>query len=181
MKRKSFYAAASFALFLTACSPSAPKKAAEITKLETEILESSKKNIADTAKVKQVMADYRYYADKFPTDSLSPVYIMKLAKLYAAVQMNDSAIYFYDKVYRNYPSSPKVSMALFSEAFIYNNEKHNIAKAGELYKEYLAKFPNTVLAKSAEMELQNLGKTPEQILNQMDSLRKTKADTTATK
>ena len=160
-------------LLLASCSPppSAPKKAAEITKLETELKESAAKNMADTTKVKQVMSEYIEYYKAFPTDSLTPVYLMKLAKFYDVIQRQDSALYFYDQVYKNYTNYPKVSIALFSEAFIYNNEKHDLPKAQELYNEYLAKYPNTQLAKSAAIELHNLGKSPEQIMAEMDSMR----------
>jgi TolA-binding protein len=172
--------AAMVALVLASCSPSAPKQAAEIDKLENELKESSNKNMADTAKVHQLMRDYRSYAGTFPTDSLTPVYMMKLAKFYDGMRLTDSALYYYSHVYQNYPAYPKLSVALFSEAFIYNNEKHDLAKAGALYQEYLNKYPNTVLAQSANMELHNLGKSPEQIMAEMDSIRNTKADTTLT-
>jgi outer membrane protein assembly factor BamD (BamD/ComL family) len=163
-------------ILLASCSPSAPKKAADIDKLENELRESSKKNIADTAKVRQLMTDYRDYAKNFSSDSLAPVYLMKLAKFYGATHQTDSAINVYDQVYKNYPSYPKISFALFSEAFLYNNEKHNTAKAGELYQEYLTKYPNTPLASSATAELHNLGKTPDQIMAEMDSINRAKAD-----
>lgn len=166
-------------LLLASCSPSASKKAAEITKLETELKESAAKNMADTTKVKQVMTEYIQYYKSFPTDSLTPVYMMKLAKFYDVIQRPDSALYFYDQIYKNYPTYPKISFALFSEAFIYNNEKHNLPKAQELYNEYLAKYPNSQLAKSAAIELHNLGKSPEQIMAEMDSMMQKMKDTAA--
>jgi TolA-binding protein len=165
-------------LILTSCSPSAPKKAAEIANLENEIRESAKKNISDTAKVKILLSDYMSYANTFPTDSMTPAYLMKSAKFYDFIFLTDSAIHCYDRVYTSFPGYPKSNLALFSEAFLYANEKHDLAKAELLYKEYIAKYPNTSLAKSAALELRTLGKTPDQIMAEMDSLKQIGKDST---
>jgi TolA-binding protein len=166
---------------LASCSPSATKKAAEIEKLENELKESSKNNVADTAKVKVLLNDYRAYAKAFPADSLTPIFLMKCGKFYDFMSQPDSAILCYHTVYINSPTFSKSNLALFSEAFIYGNEKHDLAKAGALYKEYITKFPNTSLAKSAALELNNLGKTPEQIMAELDSMKKANGDNTAAK
>lgn len=166
-------------LLLASCSPSAKQKAAEIDKLETELRESSKNNIADTSKVKVLLSDYRAFAKSFPLDSNTPGYLMKSAKFYDFISLPDSAVCYYRDVYTNFPTFPKANLALFSEAFIYGNEKHDLPKAGALYKEYLTKYPNTSLAKSAALELTNLGKSPDQIMAELDSMKALKADTTA--
>jgi len=168
-------------LLLASCTPSAQKKAAEIEKLETELKESGKKGIADTTKVKELMNDYRSYVKAFPTDSLTPVYLMKSAKFYDFTSYPDSAIYCYNLVYYKFPNYPKANLALFSEAFIYANEKHNLLIAKALYKEYLAKYPNTKLAESAKLELDNLGKSPDQVMSELDSLKQARKDNVAGK
>ena len=178
-----FIIAALSALILASCSPSAPKKAAEkageINKLETELKESSKKNAIDTGTLKKLLKEYDQYANTFPADSLTPIYLMKSAKFFDYFMMPDSAIQLYNKIYTQYPNFPKANVALFSEAFIYNNEKHDLPKAKALYNEYLGKYPNTPLAKSAAIELFNLGKTPEQIMAEMDSVKQKMKDGTA--
>jgi len=174
MARHLFIAFLSLVL-LSSCSPSPTQRAAEITKLETELKESSKKNIADTTKVKQLLQQYALYAQAFPTDSLTPGYLMKSAKFFDYLLLTDSAIHVYDRVYTQFPTYAKADVALFSEAFIYNNEKHNMPKAKKLYEEYIAKYPNTSLSRSAAMELHNLGKTPEQIMAELDSMKQANA------
>ena len=165
------------ALILASCSPSAAKKAAEIEKLENELKESGRKNIADTGKVKELMNDYRYYVSKFPDDSLTPVYLMKEGKFYDFTSRPDSALACYSQVYTRFPAYPKANLALFSQAFIWGNEKHDLTKAKAIYEEYLTKYPNTKLANSAKLELDNLGKTPDQIMAELDSLKKVHRDT----
>lgn len=166
-------------LLLASCSPSAKQKAAEIDKLETELRESSKKNIADTAKVKLLLGDYRAFAKNFPTDSGTPGYMMKAAKFYDFISLPDSAIYYYSEVYAKFPSYPKANLALFSEAYIYANEKQNLPKAAGLYHEYLQKYPNTNLAKSVTLELNNLGKSPDQIMRELEAMKAQRDSTKA--
>jgi hypothetical protein len=161
-------------LVLASCTPSAKDKAAEIAKLEDVIKENGKKNMADTSNVKKLIVEYKSFAKAYPTDSAAPMFLMKAAKFYDFISLPDSAIYFYDQVYRNFSFYPKTDVALFSEAFIYENEKHNIVKAGDLYKEYLSKYPDRTLAKSVKFELHNLGKTPEQIMAEMDSVKQSR-------
>jgi hypothetical protein len=156
---------------LASCTPSAQKKAAEIDKLETAIKENAVKNIADTGHVKILIADYKSYATQFPSDTLSAVYLMKAARFYDFIKLPDSAIYFYNQVATSFPAYAKCDLALFSEAFIYENEKHNLVIAGELYRQYLNKYPQGQLAKSVTFELHNLGKTPGQIMAEMDSAK----------
>ena len=167
-------------LLLTSCSPSATKKAAEIEMLEKELKESSQNGKSDTSKVKQLLGDYMFYAKTFTTDSLTPVYLMKSALFFQHVRLLDSAIYCYNTVYTKFPQYPKAGMALFSEAFIYGNEKHDLIKAKAMYEEFLAKYPNSTMAPSAQMELQSLGKTPEQIMAEIDSMKAVREAATAT-
>jgi hypothetical protein len=164
-------------LILTSCSPSAQKKAVEIEKLEKELEESGKKNFADTTKVKELMKDYRYYVNTFPADSLTPVYLMKEGKFFDAIYCPDSAINCYSQVYTKFATYPKANVALFYEAYIYANEKHNLTMAKALYQLYLTKYTNTKLAKTVQAELHYLGKTPDQIMAELDSLKKVQKDT----
>jgi len=168
-------------LMLASCSPSASKKAAEIEKLANELKESGKENVGknadDNKKLKELMSDYQYYVRTFPADSLTPIYLMMEGKLYTHFLLPDSAIYCYDQVYTRFPTYLNANEALFREAYILNNEKHDFARAKTLYQEYLSKYPNTPRAKSVQQELHFLGKTPDQIMAEIDSVKQTHKDT----
>jgi hypothetical protein len=106
---------------------------------------------------------------------------MRSAKFFDHLLLTDSALHCYNEVYTKFPTYPKANLALFSQAYIYANEKQNLPKAAMLYKEYLSKYPATSLAKSAALELQNLGKSPDQIMAELDSIRMAgKVDSTTT-
>ena len=168
-------------LLLASCTPSAQQRAAAIQKLETQLKEDGKTGKTDSTKVKQLLGEYMAYAKAFPTDTTTAVYLVKSALIYQNIGNIDSAIYFYNEVYTKFPGYHKANLALFSEAFLYSNNKHDLVKAKKLYEEYLSKYPNTKMAPSAAMELRTLGKTPEEVLAIIDSMRAAKMDSLSAK
>lgn len=181
---KKLIAATSIALALSACAFSAKKKAEAISALETSISQSAKKNVADTTKVKELLADYDYYISHYPQDSLTPVYLMRSADFDRAIGLPDKAIENYHKVYMEFPKYPKANMALFLEGFTYENDRHDLDKARASYNLYLQKYPDGKMTRDVKFLLDHLGMTPEQIMHEVDSLRKSRAtapaDTAAT-
>lgn len=168
-------------ILLASCSPSAQKRAADIQKLETELKEESKTGKTDSTKVKQLLGEYMAYAKAFPTDTTTAVYLVKSALFYQNIRKTDSAIYCYNEVYTKFPDYHKANLALFSEAFLYANDKHDLIKAKQLYEEYLQKYPKTKMAPSAAIELRTLGKSPEEVLAIVDSIRASKKDSLSAK
>lgn len=167
-------------IVMTACTPSAPKKAAEIAALEKTLDESSKKNIADTTKLKELLADYGYYADHFATDSLTPIYLMRMGDFDRSLGLPDRAIACYHRVYTDFPGYPKANFGMFLEGFTYENDKHDLVKAKECYTAYLQKYPNTKMSHDVKFLLSHLGMTPEQIMAEMDSTKKAAVDSAST-
>lgn len=175
---------ACIALALSACAFSAKKKAEAISALELSISESARKNIADTTKVKELLADYDYYIAHYPKDSLTPVYLMRSADFDRAIGLPEVAIANYHRVYMEYPQYPKANMALFLEGFTNENDAHDLDKARSSYQLYLQKYPDSKMARDVKFLLDHLGMTPEQIMHEVDSVRKSRTavhtDTAAT-
>ena len=71
-----------------------------------------------------------------------------------------------------FPKSGNAPSMLFLAAFTYNNDLRNIDSARILYRQFLEKYPGNELAKSAQFELETLGKSPDEYLH-------TRADTSA--
>jgi outer membrane protein assembly factor BamD (BamD/ComL family) len=57
-----------------------------------------------------------------------------------------------------FPESEKNASVFFMIGFIFNNELKQTDSARIAYEEFLLRFPNSEMAKSAEFELKNLGK-----------------------
>lgn len=74
------------------------------------------------------------------------------------------AVEYYKKVYEDYPDLEEAPGALFMCGFLQANVLHDLTTAEKTYKLFLEKYPNDELAASAKSELDNLGLTPEEIL-----------------
>ena len=68
------------------------------------------------------------------------------------------------EVYNKYPDDSKAPMALFLSGFILANDLKNFESATSTYNLFLEKYPKHELATSAREELQNMGLSPDQIL-----------------
>ena len=74
------------------------------------------------------------------------------------------AIGAYKRYSEKYPQGSRAPLALFLTGYLYNNELHDSTNAKVAYKDFLQRFPNHEMAKSAEFELNHLGKKPEDLL-----------------
>ena len=85
----------------------------------------------------------------------------------------------YSKIYEHYPTVARRPYALFLQGFIFENEAGNLHAAKVLYDKFLKEYPSHPMAKDVQTTLANLGKSPEQLINEFeekakqDSLAKT--------
>ena len=75
-----------------------------------------------------------------------------------------TAINYYQAFVKKYPDLNSTPVAMFIIGFIYNNNLQMIDSARIAYQEFVMKFPNHDLASSAKFELENLGKSPDEIV-----------------
>lgn len=162
------------AAFFASCGSPRKRAFENITKLEkTMSLQAGK---ADTVKVAELTTAYREFAVKFPADSLAPVYLLRAGGLFMNVGKPLKAIESLDQVTEKYSTSLQAPQALFLEAFIFENMLANFSKAKELYSQFLSLYPQHELADDAKSSLNNLGKTPEQLVHEFEAAA---ADSTA--
>ncbi len=118
----------------------------------------------DNEKAKELIKLYEAFADSHSGDTLAPACLYKAAELSINLNNGDDAIRFFDRVIDEYPDYSKVPEAYFLKAFVYEVTFQNINKAGDAYKVFLSKYPDHDLADDAQASINNLGKTPEQII-----------------
>ncbi|MEO8169157.1 MAG: hypothetical protein ABI623_12970, partial [bacterium] len=82
----------------------------------------------------------------------------------------------YKRYSAKYPDGSRAPLALFLTGYLYNNELHDFPNAKIAYLEFLKRFPNHEMAKSAEFEVSHLGKKPEDLL---PAIQETAPQTTA--
>jgi TolA-binding protein len=75
-----------------------------------------------------------------------------------------AAVNYYQAFVRKYPDLNSTPVAIFVIGFIYNNNLQMGDSAKIAYQEFIAKFPNHELALSAKFELENIGKSPDDIM-----------------
>ncbi len=152
-------------LFLvTACS----KKDTKDQTLFDEAQKQMKEENYPMAMVKylSIVKDYPkgdYYAKSLM--ELGNIYNAKLITTMSPAENEHMAIYYYKKVFNEFPVSTHAEQALFLTGFIYANELKDQDSAKINYNLFLEKYPNSQLASSVKGELQNIGKTPDDVID----------------
>ena len=75
----------------------------------------------------------------------------------------------YEMVAEKYPDTEWGQKGLFAAAYTYANEIKNLERARLAYEKYLKKYPEGSMASTAQFELENLGKSPEELLESLQS------------
>lgn len=81
----------------------------------------------------------------------------------------DAAVDAYKRYVGNHPEGKETAIAMFLIGYLYNNELQNFDSASVAYRRFLEKFPNHEMSQAAQFELDNLGKSPEELLGQASS------------
>ncbi|MEL6255841.1 MAG: tetratricopeptide repeat protein [Bacteroidota bacterium] len=162
---------------LFSCSgPGTPKGLkSQIADLEQKIdsleKQNSRENVAVLNESRQKLAmAYESYADENKdTDSIqSEEYLALAASLYQnTLQQLDKALALNDKIIADYPESERAIFALFNKGYIYNNYIRDTNMAKSIYTDFIAKYPNHKLATDASVELQFLGKSAKEMLEEI--------------
>jgi outer membrane protein assembly factor BamD (BamD/ComL family) len=162
-------------ILFAGCKPSRNKSAEQIKTLETAIY-SPATTTFEKGKADSLMTMYETFISRFPDDTLAPVYTFRAANI--AMNMNDGtkSLEFFDRYITRYPDKPKAEVCLFFKGYVYENVLKNLDKAKETYLVFIEKYPKSQFADDAQMALQNLGKSPEEMFHEFEL--KQKADST---
>ena len=103
---------------------------------------------------------------EYPDGKNAPAALFLLGDLNQNLIHNyPAAINYYRAFAEKYPADSSAPIAMFVVGFIYNNNLQMYDSARAAYEAFMAKFPNHALVASARFELENLGKTPEEIIS----------------
>lgn len=155
---------------LFSCTSNEDKLKKEKQEIESNIARLEKILTADTtgeiniAAANEVIKYYASYSYKFQNDSITPEYIFRMANVFEALGKSNEAIEAFHKVESKYPDYPKKDICVFMQGNIYETELNNLDKARECYEKYLLYYPNKPFAKDVKVLLENLGKSPEELL-----------------
>jgi outer membrane protein assembly factor BamD (BamD/ComL family) len=177
MKKIILIALLAVPVLFTACKPSAEKMQKEIKSLEGRLF-SPKATGFDKPAADSLLHDYLTYIERFPEDTLGPNFTFKAANLAMNLDQPVKAVEMFDLFIKKYPTHPKTSVSMFFKAYVYENQMKDLEKAKEAYIQFLDRYPTGDFAMDAQVALNNLGKTPEQMVKEFEAKRK--ADSTRT-
>ena len=116
-----------------------------------------------------------YPDSKYAEDSyfaIAGIYQMSKIPNLSKTESAQKAIEYFQKFYKQFPNSDKTPKALFLIGFIRANDLQEYDSAKIAYNEFLHKYPKNELASSVKMELDNLGKTPDEIIEEKQTVSK---------
>ena len=144
-----------------------------------EAYTSVKNAMPDSVTTKNLIVAYENYVKNAPKDEKSAEYLFNTGQLYQQLHDFKTAVGTFESVYQQYPQSAKAPNALFLMAMSYKDNLNDTTKAKQYYAEFLQKFPQHELADDAKILLENIGKTDEQMFEELMKKAAAQGDTTA--
>lgn len=111
---------------------------------------------------------YAEFAKNFPDDPKTPDYLFKAGEISSSMRQGKQAIDYFNTVYTKYPTYSKLPYALFLQGYIYESQLNDTAKARAVYEEVIRKYPNERIAEDAKASIDNMGKTPEELIREFE-------------
>ncbi len=172
MKSTRFLAAALLAvLFMVSCSSSHDRLQGEIKALEDSLFADATKMI-DRKMAQELIEKYVEFADAYPQDPEAPATLFKAGDMAMNLNMPQKAIDIFDRIMGTYPDYEKTPQCLFLKGYVYENDFRDLPRAKEIYEEFLQKYPDDDFADDAAISIQNLGKTPEELIREFEEKNK---------
>ena len=158
------------AVAFTACKPSKEKLSGNIAAMEERLFSPSSQGLSKES-VDSLVADYEEYVARFPEDTLAPGYLFKAAGILMNTGEGAKAVSLFDRLIKEYPSHQKAALALFFKGYVQENILRNLDQAKETYLLFIEKYPGNEFADDAQASIDNLGKTPEQMIREFEAKR----------
>jgi len=168
MKTLVFLIVAIVVFTVTGCKPSREKSVTEIKNMEKHLFSPDAVSF-DKVKADSLINLYTDFIKRHSSDSLTPGYIFKAASLAMNTGDGNKAISLFDQYMNDYPDGNKAALCMFFKGYIYENMLRNLEKAKETYLQFIERYPENDFVKDAQMAIQNLGKTPEQIVRELEA------------
>ncbi|GEM_PF-1548095 len=139
----------------------------QLAQLGKELYDIESQQI-DYKKVAAFIEISELYAALLPQDSLSPVLLLRAAEAARLVKQFDKAHVLYEWIVNRYPDHPKTADAVFMIAFTWDNDMGQYDSARVWYERFLHTYPTHGFADDAQILLQNLGKSPEELIKTLE-------------
>jgi len=162
-------------VLLVQCSPNPKSK---IQKLEKQLSATEftldEKGLQTAGELIQAYLDF---AENHKESIEAPDYLYKAADLSLNINQARQSLELYNRIIYQYPDFKKVPECLFLMGYINENYFQDLGKAKEIYEQFLAKYPTHDFADDARVSIENLGKSPEELIRSFEEKNKAQKDT----
>lgn len=110
-----------------------------------------------------------------PTDTIAPSLLFNSAEIAKTLGTFKKSLSLYDWVINNYPNSKYAPTSQFLKAFILEDNLKNLDAARENYEKFIANYPDHHFADDAAFSLKNLGKSNQEIQEELEMLQQQNA------
>ena len=162
-------------VIMASCTSSHDKLQSEIKTMEDSLFADATKMI-DKKMAEELIGKYVEFADQFPDDPETPGTLFKAGDMAMNLNMGQKAIGIFDRIMEHYPDYEKTPQCLFLKGYIYENEFRDLKMAKQIYEEFLEKYPDDEFADDAAISIQNLGKSPEELIREFEERSKEQED-----
>ena len=112
--------------------------------------------------------NYAIFAKENPEDERSASFLFKAGDISMGLENAELAISYFDQVINEYPDFEKVPYCMFLKGFVYENNLKDLDNASSAYREFIKEYPDHDMTEAAKFSLQNLGKSPEQLIREFE-------------
>jgi tetratricopeptide (TPR) repeat protein len=158
----------SLLIVFSSCDSKRQRLLSGIDHAEQDLFNGNNNYHVNIMKCNNLIQQYEIYANTFPEDTLGAEFLFKAADLYNSTKQPDAALGEYARLMTHYPKYSKIPMCYFLTAFVYENSLHNYVKAAEWYNQFIALYPDHPMVHDAKVSLQNLGKSPDQMVREFE-------------
>lgn len=151
---------------ITACKSAQEKEFEEIVGLKNALFGDRTAINDSIARIFLQKADV--YIKTYKEDPKTPELLFKTAEVLNGLKSYNLAIRKFQEVFLVYPKSNKAAESVFIIAFIYDSNLQNYEEAGNYYRKFIRSYPNHPFVKDAKISLENLGKTPEEMVREFE-------------
>ena len=155
------------------------KSQTKMIQLLQQIDSLSNLNEYDLYVVKNYIAKAEEFSSTYPEDPMSADFLYKaglmamtIAKVTESQEETDfycqKALSIFGDIQRVYPDFLNIKNCILNKGVIYDDILHDYANAEILYREFIARYPTDTLAINIESYLQYIGKTPEEIMAEIE-------------
>jgi tetratricopeptide (TPR) repeat protein len=167
MKKSIYFIALLF--FLGACTKA--KRDAEfksISDLRNKFYSALENDSFDFNKARELAEKCKAFTEAYPKEERTPSLLIDLGNMYVNfLGESEAGINSYLSIYKSNPDHDLAPEGIFFAASVYHDKLKKYKEARENYNLLIQKYPNHQLSKQAQILLKHIGKTPEELYQEI--------------